>query len=94
MSARHRQRPMFVPPPEGDALSHGLAMVAVPTVFGLIGAFVDSRVGTGPVLLLAFALFGLACSFASAYYRYSQRMAAQQEGKPWARRQSTRGEVA
>jgi len=46
------------------------------------------------VLLLAFALFGLACSFASAYYRYSQRMAAQQEGKPWARRQSTRGEVA
>ncbi|MEX0666576.1 MAG: AtpZ/AtpI family protein [Acidimicrobiia bacterium] len=86
MNARHRQRPMLVPPPSGDALSHGLAMVTAPVVFGLIGAFLDSRVGTGPIFLLLFAVFGVAASFASAYYRYEYRVTHDEAGKPWTRR--------
>ena len=86
MSARQRQRPMFIPPPQGDALSHGLAMVTAPVVFGLLGALLDSRVGTGPLFLLLFAIFGVAASFASAYYRYVQRVTTADAGKPWTRR--------
>ena len=85
MSARYRQRLSSVPPPADDALSHGMAMVAVPAVFGTLGWFLDSRIGTGPLFLLLFALFGVAASFASAYYRYSARIARESEGKPWAR---------
>ncbi len=86
MSVRQRQRPMFIPPPQGDALSHGLAMITAPVVFGLLGWLLDSRVGTGPLFLLIFAIFGVAASFASAYYRYEQRIANHDAGKPWTRR--------
>ena len=88
MSAWKRQRPMFVPPPQGDALSHGMAMVAVPVVFGLVGALIDRAVGTAPMFLLVLALFGVAGSFASAFYRYDRRMAQASEGKPWTRRRA------
>jgi hypothetical protein len=86
MRAQVRQRLQKVPPPHGDALSHGMAMVAAPVTFGLIGAFVDSKAGTGPLLLILFALFGVAASFASAFYRYDSRIARHNEGKPWTRR--------
>ena len=86
MRAPYRERLRKIPPPSGDALSHGLAMVSVPTVLGLLGAWIDSLVGTGPVLLLAFAAFGVAGAFASAYYRYEQKIARQEVGKPWTRR--------
>jgi len=89
MNARHRQRPRFVPPPSGDALSHGLAMVTAPVVLGLIGAFLDSRIDTQPIFLLAFAVFGVAASFASAYYKYVARVAHDEAGKPWTRRRAS-----
>jgi hypothetical protein len=77
---------MLVPPPSGDALSHGLAMITAPVVFGLLGAFLDRRVDTAPIFLLLFAVFGVAASFASAYYRYEARVAHDETGKPWTRR--------
>jgi positive regulator of sigma E activity len=83
-----------MPSANEDALSHAMAMVAVPTIFGLLGAWIDSMIGTGPVLLLVFAAFGIACSFASAYYRYEAKIASHNEGKPWVRRETTRGEAA
>jgi uncharacterized membrane protein len=61
-------------------------MVAAPTVLGLLGAWIDSLVGTAPVLLLVFAAFGVAGSFASAFYRYEQKITKQEVGKPWTRR--------
>lgn len=85
MSARYRRRPLSVPPPADDALSHGMAMAAVPVVFGALGWLLDSQVGTGPVFLIVFAFFGVASSFASAYYRYSSRIERVSEGKPWRR---------
>ncbi|MBM3671134.1 MAG: AtpZ/AtpI family protein [Actinobacteria bacterium] len=85
MSARYLRRPMSVPPPADDALSYGMAMAAVPVVFGAIGWLLDEGIRTGPIFLILFAFFGVAASFASAYYRYSARIAKQNEGKPWTR---------
>jgi hypothetical protein len=73
------------PTAENDALSHGMAMAAVPVAFGFVGALVDSALGTGWIFLACFAAFGVACSFASAWWRYEQRIAQHDEGKPWAR---------
>jgi hypothetical protein len=86
MRAQVRKRLQKVPPPHGDALSHGMAMVAAPVTFGLLGAVVDSQAGTGPVLLILVAFLGVAASFASAFYRYDSRIARHNEGKPWTRR--------
>lgn len=77
-----------MPSANEDALSHAMAMVAVPAIFGLLGAWIDSLIGTGPILLLLFAAFGIACSFAGAYYRYEKKIADHDEGKPWARRET------
>jgi hypothetical protein len=38
------------------------------------------------VLLLAFAAFGVAGSFASAFYRYDRKIKTHEAGKPWTRR--------
>lgn len=76
------------PTPSNDAFSYAAAMVALPVVLGLFGAWVDGIVGTPPVLLVLFAAFGVASSFASAIYRYEARIAVHEEGKPWARKAS------
>ena len=68
--------------------SHAMAMVAVPVLLGLLGAWLDGLAGTRPLLMLLLGGFGVACSFASAYYRYERRMARHDEGKPWARKES------
>jgi hypothetical protein len=80
---RHR---VAYPTYENDALAHGIALVAVPVLLGLLGAWLDGFAGTRPILLLAFAAFGVAGSFASAYYRYEAKIARNDEGKPWARK--------
>lgn len=80
------QRRISAPPASGDALSHGLAMIVAPVSFGALGWWIDTRLGTSPILLLALAAFGVAASFASAYYRYEQRIARHEDGKPWTRR--------
>jgi hypothetical protein len=91
VSVRQRQRPFVAPPASGDVLSHGMAMIAAPVALGFLGSFVDGEAGTGPVLLILFAMFGVAASFASAYYRYTVRMDRENEGKPWARTTRTVG---
>jgi F0F1-type ATP synthase assembly protein I len=70
----------------GDGLTQALSLVVGPVLFGLLGAFVDSKAGTGPLFLLAFALFGVLGACLTAYYEYKGRMARHDEGKPWTRR--------
>jgi len=84
MSSRRRR--LAYPTYDNDALAHAMALVAVPVLFGLLGAWLDSLLGTRPVLLLVLGGFGVACSFASAYYRYEAKIARNDEGKPWARK--------
>ena len=75
-----------IPTASNDAFSYAVAMVIVPVLFGLLGSWIDGRLGTAPIFLLALGAFGVACSFASAYYRYETRIARHDEGKPWSRR--------
>jgi len=75
-----------IPTASNDAFSYAVAMVLVPVLLGLLGAWIDSRLGTSPLCLLLFGAFGVACTFASAYYRYESKIARQDEGKPWNRR--------
>jgi hypothetical protein len=79
------KRPVTVAPAQNDALAHAMAMVAVPALFGFLGSLADGALGSGPVLLIGFALAGVVGSFASAYYRYEARIAEQDVDKPWTR---------
>jgi F0F1-type ATP synthase assembly protein I len=78
-SARERQG-------YGDGLTQALSLVVGPVLFGLLGAFLDSKLGTSPVLLLALGFLGVLAACITAYYEYRARIARHDEGKPWARR--------
>jgi positive regulator of sigma E activity len=73
-------------PNSDDPLAHAVAMVIAPVLTGLLGAWLDSRFGTKPILMIAFAAFAVVGGFISAYYRYEHRMAEHDRDKPWARR--------
>ena len=79
------RRLQAIPSASNDAFSYAVAMVLVPVLLGLLGAWIDGRAGTRPLFLLLLGAFGAACSFASAYVRYEHRIARHDEGKPWAR---------
>ena len=82
----NRERRFAVPSSQNDALSHGIAMVVAPLCMGLFGYWLDGVLGTGWIFAALFTAFGIAGSFASAYYRYAHEMEKQDEGKPWTRR--------
>ena len=69
-----------------DGLSQAFEFAAGPVVMGLIGWLVDLALGTGPLFLIVFAVFGVIGSFVSFYYRYQAQTARLDEGKPWTRR--------
>ena len=69
----------------GDALTQALTLVVAPVLFGLLGAFVDSLLGTSPLFLLVLGLTGVLATCVTAYFEYEARIARHDEGKPWAR---------
>ncbi len=69
-----------------DAFSHAVSMVAVPVLLGVLGAWIDARGHTRPLFLILLGALGVVGSFVSAYYRYEERMARHDAGKPWTRR--------
>jgi F0F1-type ATP synthase assembly protein I len=69
----------------GDGLTQALTLVVSPVLFGLLGAFIDHLLGTGPVFLLVLGFVGVLGSCVTAYYEYEARIARHDEGKPWAR---------
>jgi F0F1-type ATP synthase assembly protein I len=70
----------------GDGLTQALTLVVGPVIFGLIGAFIDSMLGTSPLFLIVFGLFGVIAAVVTSIYEYQGRVARHDEGKPWARR--------
>ena len=52
-------------------------------LFALFGWWLDGRFGTGPVLAIAFGLFGMVGQAIRIYYQYRARMEREEEGKPW-----------
>ena len=70
----------------GDGLTQALTLVVAPVLFGLLGAFIDSMLGTSPLFLLVLGFVGILATSVTAYYEYVGRIARHDEGKPWARR--------
>ena len=70
----------------GDALTQALTLVVGPVLFGFVGWLVDRWLGTSPVFMLAFGLFGLAGAVITSYFEFAERMRRHDEGKPWTRR--------
>ena len=66
------RRPLYRPH-SSDALNHAGAMVLAPVALGLFGLWLDSEAGTGPLFLVILAVFGVASSLTSAYYRYKDQ---------------------
>ena len=69
-----------------DGLTQAFEFVAVTVLFTLLGAWLDSRLGTAPLLVIVFAVLALVGSGVKMYYRYRAQIEAEEEGKPWARR--------
>jgi F0F1-type ATP synthase assembly protein I len=68
-----------------DALAMSVEFVATPLLFALLGYGLDRWFGTGPVLAIAFGLFGLVGTVLRTYYWYQSEMRREEEGKPWTR---------
>lgn len=49
-------------PPRQDALQFGLTIVASTSLFGLLGWWVDSKLGSFPILMSLAAILGFALS--------------------------------
>jgi hypothetical protein len=83
MLARPKRNP---PAAYNDGLTQAITFVVAPLLFGLLGAWIDSALGTGPVFAVGLAVFALAGVAVSTYYRYLDTSAKLDEGKPWTRR--------
>lgn len=58
----------------GDAFSAAFEMIITPAIFGLLGWFIDSRLGTFPVFTLVLVAITLAYEVWKLYTRYSAEM--------------------
>jgi F0F1-type ATP synthase assembly protein I len=60
----------------GDAFSAAFELIATPAIFGLLGWFIDSRVGTFPVFTFVLALGVFGYEVRRLYAQYSAAMDA------------------
>ena len=69
----------------GNALALAVEFAVTPILFGLVGWWIDGRLGTRPAFMIAFAAFAVVGLAVRAYYTYRDEIARQEEGKPWTR---------
>ena len=69
----------------GDSLVRAFEFAATPLLFGLIGHFIDGRLGTLPWLTIALVVFALAGLFVRMYYGYAAAMEAHESKAAWKR---------
>ncbi len=67
----------------GNSLTWAVEFAATPALFGLIGHFLDSRLGTNPWLTIALVLFAVAGLVVRAYYGYVAAMDEHAANAPW-----------
>lgn len=70
----------------GEALAYAFEFVATALVFAGGGWLLDRWLGTDPVLFVALALLGFIGVCLRTVYRYKEKVAREEEGKPWTRR--------
>jgi F0F1-type ATP synthase assembly protein I len=71
-----------------DGLSQALSLVVGPVLFAFLGWVLDRALGTGPLFLIGFGIFGFLCAVTALYFRYNAAMAREEADKPWNRRGS------
>ena len=64
-----------------DGFSAAFEMIVTPVIFGLLGFFIDSRVGTYPVFTLILAFVVLSYEVWRVWTRYSDDMDAELEAR-------------
>lgn len=73
----------------GDALQRSFEFVVTPTLMGLIGYFLDGRLGITPALTIALSLFTLGWMITKLWRGYESDMQAEEAAHPWARSKPT-----
>jgi F0F1-type ATP synthase assembly protein I len=69
----------------GDGFTRAFEIVLAPTVFALIGLWLDRALGTVPVIAVTLALLAVCGVFVKSYYVYAEQMREHEEGRPWAK---------
>ncbi|HSH59326.1 MAG TPA: AtpZ/AtpI family protein [Acidimicrobiales bacterium] len=69
----------------GNSLVMAFEFAATPFLFGLIGHFVDGRLGTGPWLTMFLVVFAIAGLTVRMYYGYVAAMEEHEAAAPWRR---------
>ena len=69
----------------GNSLVLAFEFAATPLLFGLIGHFVDGRLGSGPWLTIVLVVFALAGLTVRMYYGYVAAMEEHEAAAPWKR---------
>lgn len=67
-----------------NGFTQAIELVAASVLVGLIGAWLDRRLGTRPVLTLGFGALALAGAVVKVYFGYVHQMEAEEADKPWA----------
>ena len=62
----------------GDGLALAFELAVTPTIFGIIGFFLDRWLGIVPVLTLTLGLFAVVGMFARMWYGYDLQMREQE----------------
>lgn len=69
----------------GDTLARAVEFAGVPVIFALVGAALDRRFGTVPVLTVALLVVALAGTFVRTWCGYVEAMKAEEAKGPWHR---------
>lgn len=68
-----------------DGMARGMEIVLTPLLLGAFGLLLDSWLGTGRILAIAFGLVGVTGIFLKLKLGYDKQMVTAQAGKPWTR---------
>jgi F0F1-type ATP synthase assembly protein I len=69
----------------GDGFSLAVEFVVAPLIFAAFGLWLDSLLGTSPVLAVGLGVFAFVGVLIRTYYAYMAQTAYEEKDKPWTR---------
>lgn len=70
----------------GEAMAQAFEFAAIPVLLAALGWWLDSWLGTSPILVVLLATIGFVGVCLRTIYRYLDKARREEEGKPWTRR--------